>query len=203
MAAKSAIASVGPFDFTHCMNRLCEDVTNRHEAFQHIDMSRVAVCFAQTRSKVLHGLQAKLTPLRFEGGTMTTHRRGRQWTVQRVFLGEKEMLYLLTFYLPRFLNQSFREKFVTILHELYHISPHFDGDIRRFDGRYHVHSHSQTEYDREMEQYAAEYLSMRPSAEIYSFLNFDFRSLQKQHGGVIGLQVPIPKLIPCEQLKSA
>jgi hypothetical protein len=185
------------------MARLCADVTRRHEAFQHIDMGRVAVCFAQTRSRVLHGLQAKLTPLRFEGGALTCQRRGRSWTVQRVFLGEQEMLYLLTFYLPRFLNQSFREKFVTILHELYHISPRFDGDIRRLGGRYHVHSHSQDDYDREMQQFATEYLSLRPPTELYDFLRHDFRILQKQHGGVIGLQVPIPKLIPHDQLKSA
>lgn len=203
MAAHRRWDSAQPFDFTTAMSRLCEDITSRHEAFLHIDMSRVAVCFAQTRSQVLHGLQAKLTPLRFEGGALTCQRRDRLWTVQRVYLGEQEMLYLLTFYLPRFLNQSFREKLITVLHELYHISPRFDGDIRRFDGRCHMHSHSQESYDRQMERYAAEYLSMRPPSELFAFLREDFRVLQRRHGAVIGLQVPIPKLIPCDGLKSA
>src|SRR5690606_38196621 len=96
-----------PFDFTRAMSELCEDITNRHEAFLHIDMSRVAVCFAQARSSVLHGLQAKLTPLRFENGMLTSRRGSRTWTVQRLYLGKREMLYILTFYLPRFLEQSF------------------------------------------------------------------------------------------------
>jgi hypothetical protein len=113
------------------------------------------------------------------------------------------MSYILTFYLPRFLDQSFQEKFVTILHELYHVSPFFDGDIRRFDGRYHVHSASQRDYDGQMEVYAREYLSMTPSPDLYDFLKLDFRTILERHGGVIGLQVPIPKLIPCEHLKSA
>ncbi len=86
-------------------------------------MSQVAVAFAQTRHQALHGLQAKLTPMRFEGGALTTRRRGRTWTVQRLFHGQREMLYILTFYLPRFLDQSFREKLITVFHELYHISP--------------------------------------------------------------------------------
>ncbi|WP_417848128.1 hypothetical protein [Thalassoglobus sp.] len=193
----------GPFDFTQSIMKLCEDLTNRHEAFMHIDMSRVAVCFAQARSSVLHGLQAKLTPMRFENGATTGQRQGRLWTVQRLYLGKREMLYILTFYLPRFLDQSFQEKFVTILHELYHISPRFDGDIRRFGGRCHVHTQSQREYDDQMEVFAREYLSMNPPEELYSFLRRDFQDLKQKHGGVIGLQVPIPKLIPIDDSKTA
>ena len=193
----------GPFDFTEAMLRLCTDITDRHPDYLHIDMSRVAVCFSQARSKALHGLQAKLTPMRFEGGALTSTRRRQTWTVQRLFVGKREMLYILTFYLPRFLDQSFSEKFVTILHELYHIAPEFNGDIRRFDGRYHVHSASQTEYDRQMEEHAREYLAMKPPMELYDFLHGDFQHLMDQHGSVVGLQVPIPKLIPVETKKSA
>jgi hypothetical protein len=192
-----------PLDFTQAMSRLCHDITNRHEAFAHIDMSRVAVCFTQTRSKVLHGLQAKLTPMRFENGALTCIRHGRPWTVQRLFIERREMSYILTFYLPRFLDQTFNEKFITILHELYHISPLFNGDIRRFSGRCHIHSASQQEYDGQMELYAKEYLAMNPPRELYSFLEMDFKTILQKHGGVIGLQVPIPKLIPLDQVKTA
>lgn len=196
-------AAAGPFDFTHAMYQLCVDITDRHEAFLHIDMSRVAVCFTQTRSRALHGLQAKLTPMRFEGGALTCRRQGREWTVQRLYMGQREMLYILTFYLPRFLDQSFIEKFVTVLHELYHISPRFDGDIRRFAGRCHVHSSSQRDYDGQMEVYAREYLASSAPAHYHQFLKHDFRGLRQMHGGVIGLQVPIPKLIPIEHARSA
>lgn len=185
-----------PFDFSRAISLLCDDVSRYVAELNHVRMNRVAVCFAQTRTHALHGMQAKLTPLRFKNGALTTARRGRAYTVQRLFLEQREMLYILTFYLPRFLNQPFSEKFVTILHELFHISPKFDGDIRRLDGRYHVHSHSQREYDREMGRLAEDYLSQKPPPELYSFLHHDFTSLQQQHGGVVGLQIPIPKLIP-------
>lgn len=202
-AAASARLSREPFDFTQAMTRLCLDLTDRHPDFLHIDMSRVAVCFSQTRSRVRHGLQAKLTPMRFAGGSLTCVRRDRSWTVQRLFIGRREMLYILTFYLPRFLDQSFSEKLITILHELYHISPEFNGDIRRFAGRCHVHTGSQQDYDRRMEILAREYLSMRPPEELYDFLRRDFRTISERHGSVIGLQIPIPKLIPLEGTKSA
>lgn len=185
-----------PFDFTNAMTLLCEDVTSRLEEFEHIRMERVAVTFAQTRSGVSHGLQARLTPLRFEGGSITTVRGRQTWTLQRLFRNDHELLYILTFYLPRFLNHSFREKMITVFHEMYHVGPNFDGDIRRLDGRYHVHSHSQGEYDRQMGLLVDKYLSLRPPKELFEFLGSRFRTLHARHGGVVGLQLPIPKLIP-------
>lgn len=185
-----------PFDFSAAMRRLCIDVADRMPEFQHVRMDQVAVTFAQARRKVSYGLQAKLTPLRFERGQMTTHRHGRQWTIQRLFHGEQEILYILTFYLPRFLEHSFREKMITVLHELYHISPQFDGDIRRLEGHYHVHSSSQKEYDRHMELLVDQYLELNPPRELYAFLQATFRQLNSRFGGVVGMRVPIPKLIP-------
>jgi predicted metallopeptidase len=195
--------AAGPFDFSLAMSRLCEDIAGRVDEFRHVRVDRIAVTFAQARRRVPHGLQAKLTPLRFENGALVTRRGGRTWTVQRLFQGEREMLYILTFYLPRFLDHSFREKLVTVFHELYHISPRFDGDIRRMEGRYHVHSHSQKEYDRLMEAFVDRYLALGPPPSVYGFLKKKFRRLDAEHGGVVGLQVPIPRLIPVPEAKSA
>ena len=191
------------FDFSLAMRRLCEDVTQRLGEFRHIRMNEMAVAFAQTRSRVSYGLQAKLTPMRFENGLLTARRGGRTWTVQRLFQDGREVLYVLTFYLPRFLDQTFQEKMITVLHELYHISPRFDGDIRRMGGRYHVHSHSQKEYDRLMEVFVERYLALRPPKRTYGFLTQNFGELQREHGAVVGVQVPIPKLIPVSDAKSA
>jgi len=185
-----------PFDFTGAMRSLCEDIVQRLGEFRHIRMEQVAVTFAQARRLVPYGLQAKLTPLRFEGGRLVTQRRGKLWTIQRWFSDDVEMLYILTFYLPRFLEQSFREKLITVMHELYHISPAFDGDIRRLEGHYHVHSHSQKAYDRKMEQLADRYLASNPPEPLHRFLRGSFRDLTASHGMVVGIRVPIPKLLP-------
>jgi predicted metallopeptidase len=166
-------------------------------------IDEIAVTFAQTRRRVPHGLQAKLTPLRFENGSLVTRRGGRAWTVERLYEGDHEMLYILTFYLPRFLDHSFREKLITVFHELYHISPGFDGDIRRMDGRYHVHTHSQQEYDREMDRLAEQYLRRSPPLELYEFLKFNFRGLCARYGTVVGKRLATPKLIELPAAKSA
>ncbi|MEZ6045738.1 MAG: hypothetical protein R3C11_09205 [Planctomycetaceae bacterium] len=71
---------------------------------------------------------------------------------------------MLTFYLPRFQDQTFSEKMITVFHELYHISPEFNGDIRRLPGRCYVHSMSEKEYDLLMARYVREYLAHKPTA---------------------------------------
>lgn len=188
------------FDFSHAMRRLCEDICHRHAAFQHIRMEEVAVTWAQTRRPVEWGLQAKLTPMRFEGGATVIRRRGnRLWTVQRVYHEGREMLYILTFYLPRFLNLSFEEKLITVFHELYHISPAFDGDIRRFSGSCYVHTGSQKAYDRQMSMFAREYLSMNPPVQLMNFLRYSFSELQATHGTVMGIRIAIPRLIRIDE----
>lgn len=185
------------------MRALCVDIVERVPEFHHVRMEQVAVCFAQARRRVPYGLQAKLTPMRFADGQLVTERPDGRWTVRRLFQGEQEILYLLTFYLPRFQDQSREEKLVTVCHELYHISPRFNGDIRRLAGRYHVHQHSQKEYDAQMAVFARQYLATRPSRAIWSFLEHDFETLSNTHGGVAGLRLPIPRLIRLEKPKAA
>ena len=100
-------------------------------------------------------------------------------------------------------EQTYREKLVTVFHELYHISPRFNGDIRRLGGHYHVHSHSQKQYDLQMEQFVDEYLAMKPPRELLAFLKKSFRTLLRQYSAVVGVQVPIPRRVPVDSAKSA
>jgi predicted metallopeptidase len=185
------------FDFTAHVRRLCEDMTARVTALKHVDMSRVAVSFSQTRSAVQHGMYAALTPLRFAGGAREGNRRGRRWAMQQVRSADgREMLYLLSFYLPRFLDLPFREKLTTVVHELWHISPDFNGDLRRFAGRCFAHGSSQKRYDARVEQLVDRWLAAEPPESVYAFLRHDHRELQLRHGRVIGTRFPAPKLIP-------
>ena len=186
------------FDICAALRTLCADVSRRHAAFQHVDMTRVAVTYAQTRSPVEWGMQAKLTPMRFEGGALTCVRDGRTWGAQRLYQDGREMLYILTFYLPRFLNLSFDEKLVTVFHELYHISPEFDGDMRRFAGACYMHTGSQAAYDQQMAVYVREYLARLPKDRYPNWLRYDFSELRRRYGAVVGLRLAVPRLIPLD-----
>ncbi len=184
------------FDFTGHIRRLCADMIARVEELSHIDLDRVAIRYCQTRKAVSHGIQASLTPLRFQDGSLFTTRRRRRWTIQRLHdPSGREMLYLLSFYLPRFQQLPFAEKLVTVFHELWHIGPAFDGDIRRLPGRCHVHTARQREYDAQMKCFAGRWLAHNPPAALHDFLRFNFRQLAQAHGGVYGARIRTPKLI--------
>src|SRR5262245_29686785 len=122
--------SLAPFDFTDRIRAVAADMIGRLPELAHIDLACVAVAVCQTRKPVMHGMYASLTPLRVEGGAQQTIRRGRPHGIQRVLAKDgREMLYILSFYLPRFQDLPLREKLITVLHELWHISPQCDGDI--------------------------------------------------------------------------
>lgn len=184
------------FDFSGAIRRLCGDFSARHPKLQHIDMNRVAVAVAQTRKAVLHGVYASMTPLRFEDGALEGDVNGRRMGVQRVVdPNGDEMLYILTVYLPRFMEVDLAEKLVTIVHELWHISPQFNGDIRRFAGRCYAHSSSQDDYDAEMAVIVKEWLALHPPEYLYAFLRLDFAQLESTYGRVFGMKIRKPRLI--------
>ncbi|MFL5330746.1 MAG: hypothetical protein ACJ8C4_17745 [Gemmataceae bacterium] len=190
-----------PFDFTAATAELCADICRHTPELSHIQTHQILFGFTQARNGRGHGLQARVTPLRFPGGHLVKHARGRLFQVQRFVVGNEEMLYLMSFCLPRFLNQSFDEKFVTIFHELFHIGPQFDGDLRRHRGRYCLHTHSKAGYDVRMAEYARAYLAAGANPRLHGFLRLDFSQLRRRHGHVVGTILPRAKilLLPLEQ----
>lgn len=196
LRAATAAEVTAPFDFTSAMSRLCTDVAARCAALRHVQMPHVLVSFTPSRNRSRFGLQARVTPLRFRNGKILRRHGAIDYQVQRFFVDGREKLYILTFCLPRFLDQSFEEKLVTVFHELYHMSPAFDGDLRRHPGRYAVHSHSKACYDRRMAELVQVYLQDHPEPESFSFLRLGYRELWDRHQGITGVIVPRPKLLP-------
>jgi hypothetical protein len=187
-----------PFDFCAQVARLCGDMVRRCRELRHIDTSRLLFDVTQARGGARHGLQARVTPLRFAGGALTRERKGVPHQVQRYVVGGREMLYLVTFCLPRFLDQNFDDKFVTLFHELYHISPAFDGDLRRLGGRCTLHSRSKRAYDAQMAALARAYLAGGADRDLLAFLRLNFGQLRHRHGSVVGVRLPRPRLVPID-----
>jgi hypothetical protein len=184
-------------DFSLHVRRVCADMCARLAELAHIDISSVAVAIRRARKRVPHGLQASLTPLRFAGGQLVSENIRGRWTIQRLYEGPggREYLYILNFYLPRFLNLPLEEKLVTIIHELWHIGPACDGDLRRHEGRCYIHTGRQSHYDAWAGELARKWLALGPEPELYAFLRHGARELLAQHGAITGTRIPTPKLI--------
>jgi Putative phage metallopeptidase len=185
-------------NITAALERLILDAVSRLEEFQHIQPERLLVCLSSTRSGGIHGTYAKIHPLRFANGAVSTEiRRGRRrylCTMPTVTHNQQDILYLLYFLVPRFLNLSLREKLVTVFHELYHIAPAFDGDIRRFPGRNFAHGSSKKVYNQRIGLLVDAYLERLDNQELLSALSGTMLELRARHRTLVGRRFPAPKL---------
>ncbi len=191
-AARDGPAAGGPFHFTGAMRALMADMASVCEEFAHVDMSRVAVIFTQARHGRLDGEWAGIYPLRFPGGERRATIRGRVYEMPQVMVGAREALYVVTFTLPRFLNVRFEEKLGAVAHEMYHMSPRFDGDLRRFEGGKPYHTGSRRRFEAAMYRIAEGYLRATARPELHAFLRCNFGELVARHGGIVGLRMRAP-----------
>ncbi len=181
------------------LERLIADIVRRTESFGHIDPERVMVCISSTRGGGIHGTYAKIHPLRFENGSRTTGVRRRTGTIRYeitpVTFRDGEMLYVIYFLVPRFLNLPFREKLITIFHELYHISPEFNGDIRRFPGKNYAHGSSTKRYNALMATLVDAYLAGPDRERLASFLEGDMEEMRRRYGTIVARRLATPKVV--------
>jgi len=190
-------------DYTAKMRELVEDICRRVPAFSHVDPQRIAICYAQTRRAGPQGTHASIYPLRFPGGKLEEARGGRTWRLPRLTVEGREALYALFFFLPRFCDLPADGKLTTVLHELYHISPSFDGDLRRLPGSYWQHGSSRDSYDALMGQYAAAYLAASPPDGLMSLLGLTFGELRAKYGAIGGATMRRPVPYPVDQRATA
>jgi len=194
-----------PFNYTDALWEVVRDIVATLEEFRHVDLDRVLLSITQARQATKHGVYASCLPLRFEGGARETTQGGRTYRMPEIRREGREILYILYFMLPRFhAEQDYHEKLATIIHELYHISPLFNGDIRRFSGKNFAHGHSRDVYHAAMRKLADRYLATSPRAEQHEFLREPFPVLLQRPGGLVGYSLtrPRPILVKAPQAES-
>lgn len=192
------------FDYTNAIYRLCQDICSKIPTFQTIDCDRIGYSFSVAKNKQSgYGRLASISPLRFENGAIVTFKERhittlsalgkriavveRRYFRARTVIGEKgnEILYIFDIMAPRFMNLSVREKLDTVMHELYHISPKFDGDVRRFPGRNWQHGNKKA-YDARSQAFSEEWLATDPDPRVYDFLKYNVKELQETYGRIVG-----------------
>ncbi len=104
------------------------------------------------------------------------------------------MLYVIYFLVPRFLNLPLREKLITVFHELYHISPDFDGDIRRFPGRNYAHGSSRKKFNAFIGKLVESYLERIDDPGRLDFLDGEMEAIRVRYGSIVGRKMAVPRL---------
>lgn len=173
------------FSYTEHLDHLIRSWTERYPQLSHIDMDRVILSVARCRSSKCKGVYANITSLRFPQGADRVERNGRVYRWPRILKNGREALYLMRFYLPRFHDLSLEEKVATILHELHHIDPKFNGEFRKFDGRRWAHGPSQKAFEAMFASLKRDILK-QPGALCDLFLDCRFATLLKRFGHIYG-----------------
>ena len=161
----------------------------------HIDLDRVLFTFSRSRRPGRGGLLARITPLRGKSGSRSLERqRGNYhetWEIPSLLHDDREILYLITILIPRFLHLEPKERLRTLLHELWHISPECDGDIRRFPGKRYAHGTSSHRFEVTVEQLTVRYLERHP--DLPELLTLPASSWHKGQVRLQGLRVRRPR----------
>ncbi|MBY0369348.1 hypothetical protein K2X33_01595 [bacterium] len=179
------------------MTRLLTEICSKVEEFQHIRPEQVLVSATFARSRRKAGLLAYVLPLKYRAGSPIERRvrggREYHWAMLPYLREGREVLYIIYFVLPRFLHLSEREKLETVVHELYHISPDFNGDLRRFRGARSVLHGTHKAFDAKVRQLTDAFLASAPPLNDYAFLSVSGRyadQLRATH-----IPEPRPKLL--------
>ncbi len=194
------------FDFNSSMLHVIQEIRLLVPVLAHVDPKHLQIGASTTRTSRRAGLLAYVVPLKFRYGSPVERRvRGRRvfhWAMLPQYRDGWEQLYNIYFLLPRFLNLSFQEKLETIVHELYHINPQFDGSLRTFKGRSRLHGNHK-EYDECVRGMTRRFLDSNPSLEGFDFLHLNHGHLVRKHSDVFAYHPvePRPKLLCVEPLR--
>jgi len=180
------------FDFTGSMDMLVDDIVKTHPFFNHIIPDNILIAISPSNGNK-NGVVAKLRPMLFEGGVRTKTIRGREYEAPQVIIDGINILYIVYFHLPRYLDHgNHKTKLSTVLHELHHISPLFNGDIRRYTGKNYAHGNSRKGFDDLINVYTEEYIESTSQPELSYFLKYKYSELRRKYGAICGDMIRIP-----------
>jgi predicted metallopeptidase len=180
-------------NLTLVLTSIIAEIVQNTPSLSHIDTGRTLVCVGSNKSGRRGGLYGKLIPLRFENGSTVLKHRGRVYAIPEIVHNGASCLYIIHFYMPRFFDLPWHEKLKVMFHELYHISPRFDGDIRRMGAVKTAHGHSKKHFDSLYDSELQSFTNHIRTTEHMQFLEMDSTSIYRRYRRVTGVRMKNPK----------
>ena len=179
---------------TEVLTHLIYEIIKHTHIFHKININKIIVCIASNRNSGRGGgIFGKLVPLKFENGSDVKKFKGRYYSMPEIIHDDEKILYLIYFYMPRFFDLDPIEKLNVIFHELYHISPEFNGDIRRLAKHKAAHGHSKKHFDSHYNDELESFFQYIKETSYMNFLALDSNKLYDTFGEITGRRMKVPK----------
>lgn len=171
--------SFDSINLTDVLTLIIHDMIKSTEEFKPFNLNKILICCASNRNDFKGATYGKLIPLRFKNGSEIINHNGRFYKIPKVTINDIEILYLIYFYIPKFFNLSAKDKVNVMFHELYHINPGFNGDIRRMGEFKSAHGHSKKSFEEKYIDYADKFYDKIESTPYYNFLQMNSYDIEK------------------------
>jgi hypothetical protein len=181
------------FNITDAFTLIIREMIERTEEFRLFDINRILVCCSTNRNTSRGGIYGKLVPLKFENGNNIIKHRGYYYSIPGLTVNNMEILYVIYFYIPKFLDLPAEKKIDVMFHELYHINPDFNGDIRRMGKFKKAHGHSRKSFDEKYKEYAESFYGYIKNTPFIKFLEMDTTALKREFPAISYRRMKVPK----------
>lgn len=182
-----------PFNITDALTLIIKEMINNTEEFKLFDINKILLCCGTNKSTSRGGIYGKLVPLKFENGNDIIKHKGFYYTIPRLTINNIEIIYIIYLYIPKFLDLTAKQKIDVMFHELYHINPEFNGDIRRMGKFKKAHGHSRKSFDEKYREYAEVFYEKIEDTPFMNFLNMDTHALKKEFKRICYRRMKVPK----------
>lgn len=183
--------------YSEHIQRLISDIVSRVPIFSHINVDQIMVSVSYARNSSMDGVWAELYPMKYQNGHYSIRERKGNviylYKTDRLHIGQREILYILYLMMPRFQNLSFNQKLKTLFHELYHISPGFDGKLRQIHSRFIYHGSRNDLFERNISWWVNDYMNRGILLKEADILKYSWSGLKRKYPHLQMDYIPEPE----------
>jgi len=105
---------------------LINNIICKLDEFSHIDLNRIILSFRNSSKNENNAYYAEIKCLnKIVNEEESNGRLTKHYYCKSILKNGIPAYYIIFFTIPDFINLDYKEKLITIIHELYHISPYF------------------------------------------------------------------------------
>jgi len=186
---------IDEINLTDILTLIINEAINKSKIFSNFDINNILIAGAKNKTGCKKGTYSKVIPMRFRDGASIIKYNEDKYCIPRLKISGIEILYIIYFFIPSFFELDPRQKIDVIFHELFHISPDFNGDIRRIGEKKYFHGYSSEKYTELFSDESETFYKYIMGTKYSYFLQMKFKDFQEHFKKIKMRKVKKPKAV--------